>query len=312
MVEVLHREHPRVVAQERHDEVGATLGVGVAEGGEHLGEVEHRVEPGDPAAGARPRRALADGVDPDAALPEPVAERADDALEEGLRVAHLGVLREDALRADVGEGHDGAALGEGVLLEPGLDDPVERDGRDVERLEEPVVVEVLVGAVLADVHAHPDRVDDEVHRPVLGLHFVEERFELAVVRGVGVDDGAAGLLGEPLEAAEALGDGGVGEGERGALALARFGDLPGEAALVERAEDDAVLAGEEAVAVGRDGHRSGGVGECGAGGPQTSSPPARRQDVGVVRALSPCAPSSPRCRARARRGGRGPSSASAP
>src|SRR5690606_31362330 len=62
VVEVLHRDYPRVIAEERHDEVGAGGGVGVAEGGEHLGEVEHRVEAGDAAAGAGAGRTLADGA----------------------------------------------------------------------------------------------------------------------------------------------------------------------------------------------------------------------------------------------------------
>ncbi len=217
-----------------------------------------RVEAGDAAASARPRRTLADGVDADAALAEPVAEGADDAFEEGLRIAHLGVLREDPLRADVRERDDGTAVGEGVLRESRLHDPVERDGRDVERLEVPVVVEVFVGPVLPHVDAHADRVNDEINGAMLGLHLVEERFDLVVFLRVGVDDRAPGQLGEGVDIAEAFRDGRIRKGERGPLAVARRRDLPREAALVEGAEDDAVFALEEAVTGSGGGHRESG------------------------------------------------------
>src|SRR5690606_13512247 len=112
----------------------------------------------------------------------------------------------------------------------------------------------------------------------------------------GVDDGGAVALGELLEAAEAAGDGGVGEDEPAALAGDGLGDVPGERALVEGAEDDAGLAAEEAEALGGDrvGMSHGRGGERKRRDGKASHPAARRGkrivgswDRGVVGAGGP-------------------------
>jgi len=66
------------------------------------------------------------------------------------------------VRSHVGQRNHRAILGDGVHLLGGLQHLVERNGRDVERLIEPVIVEVVVSAALAHVRTHADGMQHEV------------------------------------------------------------------------------------------------------------------------------------------------------
>ena len=91
-----------------------------------------------------------------------VAETAGDGLQQRLGVSHVVVAVERALGRDVRKRHDRTPVVDGVLLTGHLNDLVERNGRNVERLGEEIVIQIVVGAALADVGRHADRVEHEV------------------------------------------------------------------------------------------------------------------------------------------------------
>ena len=83
-----------------------------------------------------------------------ITERAGDAFKHALGVGHIVVAEECTLRSHVGQGNHRTVVGNGVLLLGNLEHFMERDGRNVERLLEITIIEVIVCAVFAHVGAH--------------------------------------------------------------------------------------------------------------------------------------------------------------
>ena len=78
-----------------------------------------------------------------------------------------------------------------------LDGLVERNGRDVERLREEIVIQIVIGASLADVGRHADRVEHEIEFAPEVLHrLVDQVLQIPDARGVGRNDDRIALLGQ--------------------------------------------------------------------------------------------------------------------
>ena len=119
---------------------------------------------------------------------------------------------------------------------------MERDGRDVERLREEVVVQIVVGAALADVGRHADRVEHEVELAAEVFHgLVDQVLQIGDARGIGRNDDRVALLGQPVDGSHADGYGGIRENDLGTLLHGTFGHFPGDRLLVERSEDQSFL-----------------------------------------------------------------------
>ncbi len=143
------------------------------------------------------------------------------------------------MRADIRKSHDRAAVGQRIRLQGMMDDAVEADGRDVEGLVIPTVVEIFVGHLFAHVDAHADGVHDEVDLPEVFFGLFEEAPDVVVAGSVGPNEGAAGLFGQEVEGTQAFGHRGVRKHEAPSFPMHRLRDGPGKAALVERTENDA-------------------------------------------------------------------------
>ena len=91
-----------------------------------------------------------------------IPETAGDRLQQRLGIGHVVITVERTLCRDIRERHDRPPVVDGVLLAGHLDRLVERDRRNVERLGEVIVIQVVVCAPLADVGRHADRVEHEV------------------------------------------------------------------------------------------------------------------------------------------------------
>ena len=118
-------------------------------------------------------------------------------LQQRLGVGHVVVTVERALRGDVRKGDDRTPVVDGVLLAGHLDGLVERNGRDVERLREEIVIQIVIGASLADVGRHADRVEHEIEFAPEVLHrLVDQVLQIPDARGVGRNDDRIALLGQ--------------------------------------------------------------------------------------------------------------------
>ncbi len=119
---------------------------------------------------------------------------------------------------------------------------MEREGGDVERLAEVVVVEGFVGTVLAHVGRHANGVEHEVEGTSEVFHcLIDKRAEVVETGGIGSNDGAAVGIGKSLKPSHAEGERGVGENHLGAFGESAFGHLPGNRFVVEGTGDDAFL-----------------------------------------------------------------------
>ena len=100
------------------------------------------------------------------------------------------------MRSDIGEGYYRTIFGNGIYLLGSLKHLMERDGRDVERLVEPVVVEIIIGSAFANVRTHTDGVEHEVDLSAQKLlRFNENVLQIVVVSGVGSNNRCVDFLG---------------------------------------------------------------------------------------------------------------------
>ena len=241
--EVLHRHLARQIREERQHVIGAVVRRGVAQRRHALRELHEVFEPQHAVARGGRRRRLRHGIDAHVLLAAvDIAETAGDRFEQRLGVGHVVVAVERALCGDVAQRHDRTPFAQGVFLAQHLDHLVERNGRYVERLLQVIVVQVVVGAALAYVGRHADRVEREVERPAEVLHrLVHEVFQIGHRRGVGRDDRSVAFGRQFVERSHAQRHGGIGQHDLGALFDGAFGYLPCDRLLVERAENDSFL-----------------------------------------------------------------------
>ena len=119
---------------------------------------------------------------------------------------------------------------------------MERNGRNIERLGEEIVIQVVIGAAFADVGRHADRVEHEVELAAEMLHrLVDEVFEVLYARGVGRDDDRVALLGQLRDGSHADRYGSIGEDDLGTLLHGALRYLPGNGLLVQSSENKSLL-----------------------------------------------------------------------
>ena len=171
-----------------------------------------------------------------------VSEAAGDRLQQGLGIGHVVVAVEGTLCGDIRESDDRPPFVDGVLLAGDLNGLVEGDGRNIERLGQVVVVEVIVGAALADVGRHADRVEHEVELATEVLHgLVDEVFEVLDAGSVCRDDDRIAFFSQLADGSHADRYGGIGEDDFGTLFHGAFGHFPGYGLLVQGSEDKSLL-----------------------------------------------------------------------
>ena len=243
VVEVLHRHLAREVREERQHVVGAVLGRGVAQRSHAVGERHQVAQPQHAASRGGRRRRLRHGVDPHVLLTAvDVAETAGDGLQQRLGVGHVVVAVERALGRDVRKRHDRTPVVDGVFLAGHLNDLVERNGRNVERLGEEIVIQIVVGAALADVGRHADRVEHEVELAAEMLHrLVDQVLQILDARGVGRNDNRIAFFGQLRDGSHADRYGSIGEDDFGSLLHGSFRHFPGDRLLVECSENQTFL-----------------------------------------------------------------------
>ncbi len=187
-------------------------------------------------------RAGRDGVDADVLLAEVPGEVADARVESRLGDAHHVVVRDCALAAEVGHGHDRAAAGG---LHQGLGGARRRDervGADVERHPEALARGVCEAAFEILGGGEGDRVDEEVELAAEGLADLgEDPGDLLV--GADVARGDERARDRLRELADVALDPLALEGERELRAAVGepLRDRPGDRALVGDAEHEAAL-----------------------------------------------------------------------
>ena len=126
-----------------------------------------------------------------------IPETAGDRLQQRLGIGHVVITVERTLCRDIRERHDRPPVVDGVLLAGHLNGLVERNGRDVERLREEIVIQIVIGASLADVGRHADRVEHEIEFAPEVLHrLVDQVLQIPDARGVGRNDDRIALLGQ--------------------------------------------------------------------------------------------------------------------
>ena len=142
------------------------------------------------------------------------------------------------MRADIRKRYDRAAVGQRIGLQGMMDNAVEADGRDVEGLVIPGIVEIFIGHLLAHVDAHADGVHDKVDLPEVFFGLIEEAPDVVVAASIGPDERAAGFFGQEVEGTQAFGHGSVRKHEASSFPMHRLRDGPGKAAFIERTEND--------------------------------------------------------------------------
>ena len=153
VVEKILHGHLAGEVGEHHDTVVGTLvSTGIAQRRHTVGKVEELVHALHTGTGRCHRGRLGNGIDTDMMLTAvDVTETAGDTLQQRLRIRHVIVTVEGTLGCNVRQCHDGAVIVDGIELLGTLNHLVERNGRDVERGVEHLVVQVIVCTVLADV-----------------------------------------------------------------------------------------------------------------------------------------------------------------
>ena len=178
-----------------------------------------------------------------------VSKAPGDALQQRLRICHVSVIWEDALRSDVGQRHDASPLVERIELLGGGQGLVQTDGAHVQRGLEELVVDVGVVLALAHVGTHANAVQDEVHFAAEVLHGpFKQLLQVFFARGVGGNDrSVATQLGQVVDFPHAHGHGGIGQHNFSALCVGFQRHFPGDGHVVEGSEDDALFSFQKIV-----------------------------------------------------------------
>ena len=153
--QVLAGNHARIIGEHHHYKIGTLLGGGVAEGRHFFGKIVESVKTTNARARRGARGRLRNGVYAHFfQLAVAVAVAAGNGFEHGLGFGHVGIERKGALSGHVGQGQHRAVFVDNVHFFGYLQKSVERQSRHVHAFQKPIVVQIAVGAALANVGQH--------------------------------------------------------------------------------------------------------------------------------------------------------------
>ena len=119
---------------------------------------------------------------------------------------------------------------------------MERNSRDVERLLQIIIIQIIVCAMLAHVRTHADRVEHEVDFTAEQFHrILEYLFQILNACCVCRYNRSVKLLGKSVQLTHTQRHRSIAQGYCSPLLNSLHGHFPCDGFLVERAEDDTAL-----------------------------------------------------------------------